>query len=318
MNTNPLHKKIDIDTLNNEAINTNQRLVDLSEQAYHIQIQSVAQSVANSKTIAMLLIAGPSSSAKTTTARKVCEELLLHGTKSVSISLDDFIIDNDKLPILPSGKKDFETINTIDIPHFQECINKLLDTGECDFPIFDFVSGGYRKKDERRSLKVDDNTVLVVEGLHALNPSLLQNIDPSRLAKLYISPNSDYCMNKKLVLSALEVRLVRRIIRDFNFRNTSVERTIDMWRDVVASENEYIIPFKETANYIIDSTIDYEPCVYKKHLMQIVDNTDLEKSEYADIITSLGSAIQNFEQINRIDIPSDTILYEFILPTSDI
>ena len=206
------NNRVSVSWLNGMTSYHPMELVRSAEQAYERQIISAAEQVFDRREESpVLLLSGPSASSKTTTAGKIAAQLERLGVQTAVISLDDFFKNRADLPLLPNGETDFESIHTLDLDTLRACFNTLLAAGEAAFPTFDFTSGA--RAEEVRRVKAGHGTVLIVEGIHALNPQITENCARDGFQRLYISPNSDYAEDGKLVLTAREIRLIRRLAK---------------------------------------------------------------------------------------------------------
>lgn len=299
-----------IEWINELAVQSPQELVALSEQLYREQIERAAQGIAAGQgEFTVLLVSGPSASTKTTTSLKLSQRLEELGIRSVVISLDDFFVDRRTLPRLPNGDTDFESIATVDLPELDRCLGKLLADREADFPIFDFPQG--RPSAQRRHISIGEGSLMIMEGIHALNPAITGKQDPSDFRRVYISPNSDYYLREERILKARLIRLTRRIVRDFFHRGNPVENTLRMWGNVVDSEKVNILPFKKEADFIIDSTVLYEPAIYGYWLDRILDQSVIGE-QYLPRLQELISALDRFHPLSPDLVPADTVLREFL------
>lgn len=285
-------------------------LVKNAEQAYEQQIISAAKQVFDRREESpVLLLSGPSASSKTTTAGKIAVQLERLGVHTAVISLDDFFKNRVDLPLLPNGETDFESIHTLDLDTLRACFNTLLATGEAAFPTFDFTSGS--RAEEIRRVKAGHGTVLIVEGIHALNPQITENCARDGFQRLYISPNSDYEEDGKLVLTAREIRLIRRLVRDHYYRGSSVENTMRMWTGVVRSEIVNIIPYRSEADITVDSMILYEPAIWAHYLSSVLKTEDVSL-RFAAKIEKLRRSLSLFVPLPVEYIPEKTVLHEFL------
>lgn len=302
---------IDIESLNYRVKIAPEELVSLAERNYYQQLKQVVNIVSYmERKPHFLLLAGPSASSKTTTAHKLRRELTSAGITARVISLDDFYVNHNHLPKLKSGDVDYETINTLDLNCLNNCLDQLIKEHHADFPVFDFSTGCRSKK--ANPVTIDEHTVLIIEGLHALNPIITNDFSSSEFLNLYISPTSDYYMGNKLLISAREIRLMRRIIRDHFHRSSPIGRTLEMWVNVVISEVDSIMPFEKEADFVIDSTIIYEPCIYANHLTEIIGNANSVGDIFKPQMLNLKSAMENFHKLDKKYIPHDTVIHEFL------
>jgi len=302
------NERRNVNWLNDMTRESPKELVSLSERLYRDQIDRTAMGIAQDRT-SILLVSGPSASTKTTTAKKLSERLAELGFHAEVISLDDFFIDRRLLPKLPNGDTDFESIATVDLPALNRCLGELLAKGESDFPIFDFPKG--RRSELSRRIRLTEKTLLIMEGIHALNPAVMGTQNPGSFKKIYISPNSDYYWGETRILKARQIRLIRRLVRDFFHRGNTVENTLWMWENVVASERVNILPFKEEADYLIDSTILYEPSIYAYWLDRILDQSAAGE-RFLPKVQELTEALSCFAPLPLDLVPEDTVLHEFL------
>ncbi len=304
------NNKVSVSWINGMVLYYPQKLVEWSERMYEDQLLETAQNIAKRRgECSILLLSGPSASSKTTTAGKISAYLEAEGVRSAVISLDDFFVDRDKLPRLPNGKTDFESIHTLDHEELSRCFDTLLKNGRADFPMFDFTTG--KRSPVRREITVDHDSILVVEGIHALNPEITAQHDKNSFLKLYISPNSDYVLDDKRVLTAREIRLIRRIVRDHFHRNNPVEGTMGMWVEVVRSEIANIIPYKKEADFIVDSTVLYEPAIWTHYLSSVL-SADEVSAQYRAKIMRLREGLSMFVPLSESYLPEKTVLREFL------
>ena len=258
-----------------------------------------------------VLIAGPSSSGKTTSANRLCTQLRVHGKTPILVSLDNYYLNRDQLKPGPDGTVDLEDIATLDIPQFQEDLTRLLKGEEVELPLFDFVT--QHRCETGIKLRVTENTPLVIEGLHGLNPHLLpEAVDKKLIFRLYVSALTTLNLDDHNRVPTTYLRLLRRMVRDHETRGASVERTLSMWDSVRAGEEKWIFPFQEDADAIFNTTLIYEPAVLKKHIFPLLSAVQPE-SVYYDEARSIVKFLNYFVEANVEDeIPPTSILREFI------
>lgn len=311
------NNRVSISWINGMALEDPKELVRRSEAAYDRQIQNAVDRVYESREeCPVLLVSGPSASSKTTTANKIAAGLRARGIESAVVSLDDFFKNRDDLPILPNGETDFESIDTLHMETVQSCFDELLSTGEAMFPHFDFKRGV--RENGVNPVKAGHGSVLIVEGIHALNPKITEGCTRTRSGKggflrLYISPNSDYEDAGRVVLTSREVRLIRRLVRDHFYRGSSVENTMKMWSGVVRSEIVNIVPYESAADIVVDSMILYEPAVWMRYLSTVL-SADGVSRRYEPKLRKLRRALDRFIPIDLSLLPKDTVLREFLEP----
>ena len=258
-----------------------------------------------------ILIAGPSSSGKTTSANRLCTQLRVHGKTPVLVSLDDYYLNREQLKPGPDGLIDLEDIATLDIPQFQEDLSRLLCGEEVELPKFDFIH--QQRCQTGHKLRIDESTPLVIEGLHGLNPLLLpESIDKKMIFRLYVSALTTLNLDDHNRVPTTYLRLLRRMVRDHETRGASVERTLSMWDSVRAGEEKWIFPYQEDADAIFNTTLIYEPAVLKKHIFPLLSAVQPE-SIYYDEARSIVKFLNYFVEANVEDeIPPTSILREFV------
>lgn len=321
-------KNLDLDKINLETKKDLTALIFKGEKYYSDQIKEIIETViAPESTIKVLLVAGPSSAGKTTTSNLLRLELSMKDFKSIVISLDNFYINREDTTKLPDGSYDFENLKTLDLPYLNRFINDLLKNHKAKMPIFNFVTG--KRKKDFIDVVIDSHTMIIIEGLHALNPNLINN-HKDEIYKIYLSLNANYSQNNKVLLPAKEIRLIRRITRDFYTRGYSVLETISSWSNVCVGEDNWVKPFKSSADYIIDSVHEYEILLYAKYTKPIIKDLILEKNvifmlnrekdqiKKAVLINNLNKArelyyiLDKAKSITKEEIPSTSLLWEFV------
>lgn len=258
-----------------------------------------------------VLIAGPSSSGKTTSANRLCTQLRVHGKSPVLMSLDDYYIDRDKILPDENGEIDLEHINTIDTELFRQDLSRLLRGEQVALPRFDFKTG--RRVMDGRTLHLDADTPLVIEGLHGLNPALLpEGIDHALIYRLYVSALTTLNLDDHNRISTAEIRLLRRIVRDHETRGASIEHTLSMWDSVRRGEERWIFPYQEQADAIFNSALVYEAAVLKKHIFPLLQAVRPD-SPYFDDVRGIVKFLNYILEANVEDeIPPTSVLREFI------
>ena len=297
--------------LNDMVLNGDVRtLIRVNEALHEKRFAQLADEIVGRGARAVL-IAGPSSSGKTTSANRLCTQLRVHGKTPILVSLDNYYLNRDQLAPGPDGTVDLEDIATLDIPQFQEDLTRLLRGEEVELPLFDFVTQHRCEKGIR--LRVDEHTPLVIEGLHGLNPRLLPDaVDKKLIFRLYVSALTTLNLDDHNRVPTTYLRLLRRMVRDHETRGASVERTLSMRDSVRAGEEKWIFPFQEDADAIFNTTLIYEPAVLKKHIFPLLSAVQLE-SIYYDEARSIVKFLNYFVEANVEDeIPPTSILREFV------
>lgn len=299
-----------IKDINDAAVNAPGELVAQMERQYRKRIEEIADFLyyngkAGNK---LIMLAGPSSSGKTTTACMLCERLEWLGVRARRISLDEFFLGKARSPKLPDGSPDLESIHALDIPLMQECLLGLIEKGECMMPHFNFAN--QKPDDERVHVKLGENDVVIVEGIHALNPLVTDCLPDDRMLKVYISVKQGISEGDQEIMTAQELRLCRRIVRDMLFRGASPEFTFEQWPKVLAGEDEYIQPFKRLANVTINSIHIYEPCVISQIALPLLGRIT-KGSPYFEQATDLREKLALFQPLPTDLIPFNSLMREF-------
>lgn len=300
-----------IKDINDAALNAPQELVCQMESQYRKRIREIADFVCTggSGGNKLIMLAGPSGSGKTTTASMICEEIKAKGVDAIRISLDEFFLAREETPLLEDGTPDLESVNALDIPQMQQCLTSLVECGECMMPHFDFSK--QRPDDEKVHVKLGKGDIVIVEGIHALNPIVTDCIPEESMLKIYISVKQGIYEGDDEIISAHELRLARRMVRDMMFRGSSPEATLDMWPNVVAGEEKYIQPFKRLANITINSIHIYEPCVISQIALPLLRRVN-EDNEHYEQVAHLAEKLELFAQLPPSVVPENSLIREFI------
>lgn len=310
---------LNVNNLNNEAIENLSSLILDSENFYTNQIAEIAKFITRKESnIKIILLAGPSAAGKTTTSSLLRLHLGMLGKRVVVISLDDFFLSRKLTPRLPDGSYDFENINSINLPKLNKFLDEIIETGKSHAPKYNFITGEPDPVEEE--ILIDSNTILIFEGLHALNPKLIKH-NQDKACRIYIALSSNYVNEDETILSAKDVRLIRRITRDYYTRGFSPLETIELWDNVLAGEEVNIKPFKKYADFIINSTHNYEPLLYANYTKKLLEediknpSSKLDKQKFENVIkkaNKLIHALKAFEPIDKSLMPSTSLLWEFI------
>ncbi|MCR4616037.1 MAG: nucleoside kinase [Clostridiales bacterium] len=285
-------------------------LIAESEQRYRNIISAISGKISKSGYIKIIMLAGPSSSGKTTTAGKLSQALLKNGVKAHEISLDDFYLNREDAPLMDDGTPDFETVHALDLPLLKTKLSELLKNGESELPLFDFNVG--RRSDKSEYLKLEENDLVIIEGLHALNPIIIQELDTEKILKLYVSVSSRiYDEKQRIILNKRNLRFVRRMLRDEKFRASPIEHTYSLWDSVLHGEDLYLTPYKRYADMLINSIHIYEPCVFGAEAIKMLKTLPPENKHFNDS-QRLIRALECFEPIDSSLVPTDSLLREFL------
>lgn len=283
--------------------------VDISETAQNKKLAGIADSIAQKGTVKVVLIAGPSSSGKTTTSKKLSMQLKVCGFEPYVISLDDYYRGKDNTPLDAEGNPDFECLEALDVPLLNELLVKLFKGEEVELPSFDFKTGS--RKYTGRKLKLAERTILILEGIHGLNDKLTPLVPSETKFKIYLSALTQLNLDDHNRIPTSDNRLLRRIVRDAQFRAKGAAGTISMWTSVQRGEREHIFPFQDKADVMFNTALDYELGVlkvYAEPLLRAVKPTEPEYSEASRLLMFLN----NFSPIPSSFVPGQSILREFI------
>ena len=299
-----------LQTINDLALNNPKELVDRAERHYERELAEVAARIADNDNIKIVALAGPSASGKTTTAHILCEKLKALGEETEIISLDDFYLPVDELPILEDGTRDIESVNALDIPLINKCFGEIITTGKTVLPKFNFSEK--KRISEAREIDVSGRSIAIVEGLHALNPLITDLVPRKNIFKAYISVNRGIeNEDGSKLLSSRQIRLARRVLRDRTFRGTPANETLSLWQGVVEGEEKYLYCFKDTADVQIRTLHIYEPCLYRNEFLKLIAEVK-EDAPLKDYFLKTARALQGFVPIDISLLPSDSLITEFV------
>ena len=285
-------------------------LIRVNEALHEKRYAQVADMICQRNARAVML-AGPSSSGKTTSANRLATQLRVHGKKPILMSLDDYYVDRDKIAPGPDGKLDLEHINTIDVNQFRQDMKNLLEGQQVELPSFNFLTGMREWKGHKLQLHAD--SVIIVEGLHALNPVMCpEGVADHLIFRLYVSPLLPLNLDDHNRIPTSYLRLLRRTVRDYETRGSSVQRTLEMWDSVQRGERRWIFPYQEQADVIFNSSTLYELAVLKKHIFPLLTAVQPEDSCYEKVQNMVK--ILNYIQEADVDdeIPPTSLVREFI------
>lgn len=295
----------------NQAIDANHAtdIINISEALQEKKIAKIAEEIANRKGVKLVLLAGPSSSGKTTSCKRLSIQLAVNGLKPLQISLDDYFVDREKTPKDASGEYDYESIYALNLDLINEQFNALFRGEEVELPKYDFQSGKSKKSGNR--LKMNDNNVLVVEGIHALNPELTAHIPQEQIFRVYASALTTILLDNHNYIPTTDNRLLRRIIRDNKYRGVSAQETIHRWPSVRAGENKWIFPFQENADAMLNTAMLYELAVIKMQAEPLLQQVPENCEEYAEAYRLL-KFLKYFKGIPYNNLPPTSLLREFL------
>lgn len=257
----------------------------------------------------LVMLSGPSSAGKTTTAGKLTESLQQRGRTAHIVSLDDFYRGAGQAPILPDGSHDYESVEALNMPLLQQCMSEILTKGCTELPLFNFHTR--HPEPYTKTLCVHENDVVIFEGIHALNPILEEHLPKDNVFKIFINVMQPIYDGWDKVLARRDLRLVRRLLRDYRFRNSSIENTLNMWKQVVRGENLYMFPFVDTADVIFDTTHAYEPAMLGPQLLPLLQKVSPD-SVHAETIKHLIEVLSKFKPLSVDALPAQSLLREFV------
>ena len=307
----------------NEAIlnGHSSKLIQISEALQEKKIGKIADEIAqrvnppsslglgSNKGVRLVLIAGPSSSGKTTTCKRLSVQLAVNGIKPIGISLDDYFLDREKTPVDENGEYDFEHLHALNLPLFNEQLNALFNGEEVELPRYDFPTGKSVKSGKK--LKLHDDEVLVVEGIHALNPELTAQIPNEQIFRIYASALTTILLDNHNYIPTTDNRLLRRIIRDYKYRKVSALETIRRWPSVRAGENKWIFPYQENADAMFNTAMLFELAVIKSQAAPLLEQVPENCPEHAEAYRLL-KFLKYIKPIPETQIPPTSLLREFL------
>lgn len=285
------------------------QLIQISEALQEKKIAKIAEDIAFRKGIRMVLIAGPSSSGKTTTCKRLSVQLATNGIKPVPISLDDYFVDRENTPRQPNGDYDFEHLHALNLELLNQQMNALFNGEEIELPRYNFQAG--RSEMSGRRLRLHDDEILVVEGIHALNPELMSQVPQNQIFRIYASALTTILLDNHNYIPTTDNRLLRRIIRDHKYRGVSAVETIRRWPSVRAGENKWIFPFQENADAMFNTAMLFELAVIKSQAEPLLDHVPENVPEYSEAYR-LKKFLSYIKPIPADQIPPTSLLREFL------
>lgn len=296
--------------INKKSAENPQGFIFACEERFDSAVNAVVDSFLSNPAYDIVLLAGPSSSGKTTTAGILAQKIRSSGKNAFIVSLDDFYFNRADIPFNEDGMKDYENVTALDVELIHRCFGELIEKRESELPIFDFTTGCRSEETKHISLGKDD--VIIVEGLHALNPVITQGIDETHLYRIYISVSSRILADDgEILLNKRNLRLIRRMIRDYEHRNSSVENTLFMWQGVLSGEDKFLFPFESYADVRINSFHAYETCLFKNEALRLLSEVPSD-SIYIEKVKELRNVINRFNAIEVSLLPEKSLLNEFI------
>ena len=284
-------------------------LIQISEALQEKKIAKIADEIKRRSNLRMVLIAGPSSSGKTTTCKRLSVQLAVNGIKPIGISLDDYFLDRDKTPLDEKGDYDFEHLHALNLPLLNEQLTALFRGEEVELPRYDFPTGTSQKSG--RKLRLGENEILVVEGIHALNPELTSQIPEEQIFRIYASALTTILLDNHNYIPTTDNRLLRRIIRDHKYRAVTAQETIRRWPSVRAGENKWIFPFQENADAMFNTAMLFELAVIKSQAEPLLEQVPENCPEHAEAYRLL-KFLRYIKPIPDTQIPPTSLIREFL------
>ena len=295
----------------NEMVHKGQatNLINVSEALQEKKLTEIADEIASRKDVKLVLLAGPSSSGKTTTCKRLSIQLLANGIKPLQISLDDYFVDREHTPKDDKGEYDYESIYALNLKLINDQFNTLFRGEEIELPKYNFQTGRSEKSGQK--LRMQPNNVLVVEGIHALNPELTAQISEAQKFRVYVSALTTILLDDHNYIPTTDNRLLRRIIRDYKYRGVNAQETIHRWPSVRAGENKWIFPYQENADVMFNSAMLFELAVIKQQAEPLLEQVPENCEEYSEAYR-LRKFLKYFQPIPNRDIPPTSLLREFL------
>lgn len=284
------------------------QIINVTEALQERRIARMADEI-TAKGYRLVLLAGPSSSGKTTTSKRLAVQLAACGRRPLTISMDDYFVNRIDTPLDEKGEYDYECIEALDVPFFNQQLQALLAGETIELPHYNFTTG--EREPSGKELHLEPGNVLVIEGIHALNPDLTPQIPREQKFQLYVSALTTIQLDETRRISTSDNRLLRRIIRDSKFRNYTAEETIHRWPSVRAGETKWIFPFQENCDMMVNSALLYELSVLRNHVLPILEEVPKDSDAYSEAFR-LRQLIGFFEPIPDTQIPLTSLLREFL------
>lgn len=288
-------------------------LINVSEALQEKKIVRIADEITNrnenGQRVKLVLISGPSSSGKTTFSKRLSIQLMTNGLRPYPISLDDYFVNREDTPLDENGQHDFESLYALDLPFFEAQLKALLAGEEVELPRFNFNIG--KREPSGKKLRIDDNMILILEGIHALNPALTPNIPAANKYKIYVSALTTILLDNHNYIPTTDNRLLRRIIRDYKYRSHSAEATINRWPSVRTGEEKWIFPYQEYADAMFNSALIFELAVLKDHVEPVLRKVPNNSPAYSEAHRLLRF-LSHFVPVQDEELPPTSLLREFL------
>lgn len=301
---------LDVEEINRRAEADPQNFIAEENGRYQQEIRETADWLADGVDgCRLVMLSGPSAAGKTTSSMFLRDRLGVHGVDTQVVSLDNFYRGRYQAPRLEDGSYDYEALEALNLDQLHSCMREILIQGTTQLPIFDFQTG--KPAEETQKLTIGRHSIVIFEGIHALNPIFEQHMPQNSLYKVFVNTVTPIYKGETKILARRQLRLTRRILRDMRFRSSPVENTLDMWQQVVRGESAYMFPYVDTVDALIDTTHAYEPCIFAGEILPVLRNMNPDHT-HAATAQKLLSAMEAFVPMDIADVPKDTLLREFI------
>ena len=295
---------LNVEIINEQLEKNTYHVIRRAEDRYRSQLSTLASQIIERGDIKIVLLAGPSCAGKTTSAKLLKGVLEERGYHVVTVSMDDFFLNREDTPILPNGMKDYDSVRSLNLVQMEECFSTLWEQKKAWFPIYDFKTGINHA--HKKFLKIDENTIIIFEGLHVINPELTCHLGTTAFFKVYASTISGFVYQDQY-MDARQLRLVRRMVRDVDRRGNSPETTLQTWTNVCAGEDLYIAPYKDQCDFMINTTHTYELALYREKFLEFMDNHEIVSKDLPFV-----EMIRASVEIDKKLLPDTTLMWEFV------
>ena len=299
---------ISVSKINSLVKENKENFISQCEENYRKQLSLISEQIVSKNGRVLVMLAGPSSSGKTTTANILKQDFINKGRHSIVVSLDDFYRDQEESFYFEDGTIDYETVKALDTDYIVECMENLLHKGKAQMPSFSFHT---KRRDGYNEISVCEDEIIIVEGLHALHPTITECLENENMIKLYVSVSSRIYDGDGVFLTKRDMRFIRRMIRDYHFRDSSVEHTFYLWKGVRMGEDRYLFPYSKRADIRIDSIHPYEVCIFKDMAIKLLDHISSDSIYYPTAL-QLKDKLSQFIPLSENDVPETSLLKEFI------
>lgn len=284
-------------------------IIDVAEVVQARRMAQIADDIAARESARVVLIAGPSSSGKTTTCKRLAIQLMATGLKPISLSLDDYFVNRADTPLDENGQYDFESLYALDLPFFNQHLHALLEGETVEVPHYNFETG--KREFRAQKLRLAPGSVLIMEGIHALNPELTSRVPEESKYRIFASAITSILLDGNSYMPTTDIRLLRRILRDFKYRSFSAEETILRWPSVRKGEDKWIFPFLGQADAMFNTSLIYEPAALKSRLVPILSEVPAQSKAH-DKAQQLLASLRHFPTVGEKSIPPTSLLREFM------